>query len=186
MKTVFLPEVMIVDKTHSFEVGVVWTGNDGRGTAGYTAYERSHEIIGDGKAIIFGSSDPAFRGDKSRYNPEELLVASLSACHMLWYLNLCANARIIVTDYTDKAGGIMVITEDGGGQFTGVTLKPAVTVTEDADLTMAAELHRRAHQLCFIANSVNFPIRVEATILVEGSAHEDQRLNVERRAENVE
>lgn len=153
------------NKAHSFKIDVTWTGNKGQGTASYTSYERSHEISGDGKPAIAGSSDPAFRGDKSCYNPEELLVASLSACHMLWYLNLCADAHIVVTNYTDKAVGIMLFTEDGGGHFTEVMLKPAVTVTKDAELTLAKELHYKAHHLCFIANSMNFQVRVEPTII---------------------
>lgn len=157
---------------HSFQVRVAWTGNQGRGTVSYTAYERSHEISGDGKPIIAGSSDPAFRGDKSRYNPEELLVASLSACHMLSYLHLCADAHLVVTNYTDEAVGAMVVTKDGGGHFTEVTLKPAVRVTKDADLPLAKELHHKAHSLCFIANSMNFPVRVEPTIIVEEAAFE--------------
>lgn len=155
------------NKDHSFKIDVTWTGNKGLGTVNYSAYERSHEISGDGKAVIEGSSDPAFRGDKSRYNPEELLVASLSACHLLWYLNLCADAHIVVTNYMDRALGVMVLTKEGGGHFTEVTLKPVVTVTKDADLALAKELHKQAHHLCFIANSVNFPVRVEPTILVE-------------------
>lgn len=163
------------NKTHSFNIDVTWIGNKGRGTASYTSYERSHEISGDGKPVIFGSSDPAFRGDTSRYNPEELLVASLSACHMLWYLNLCADAHIVAMNYTDKAVGVMVVTEDGGGHFTEVTLKPAVTVTKDADLSLAKELHQKAHHLCFIANSVNFPVRVEPLILFEEAASEMSR-----------
>lgn len=161
-----------MNNTHNFKVNVTWTGNRGRGTAGYTSYERCHEISGDGKPVIAGSSDPAFRGDKSRYNPEELLVASLSACHMLWYLNLCADAHLIVTDYADNADGIMAITKDGGGHFTEVTLKPAVTVAKGSDLALAKELHEQAHHLCFIANSMNFAVRVEPTIVVEESAVE--------------
>ncbi len=164
------PEAM--NNAHGFKVSVTWTGNQGHGTASYTSYERCHEISGDGKPVIAGSSDPAFRGDKSRYNPEELLIASLSACHMLWYLNLCADAHLIVTNYADNADGIMAITKDGGGHFTEVTLKPAVTVTKGSDLALAKELHTQAHHLCFIANSVNFTVRVEPTIVVEDSVVE--------------
>lgn len=164
-----------MNQTHSFKIDVAWTGNSGQGTASYTAYERSHEISGDGKPVIFGSSDPAFRGDGARYNPEELLVGSLSACHMLWYLNLCAAARIVVTDYVDKADGAMLVTEDGGGHFTEVTLKPVVTVRKDSDLVLAKDLHEKAHHLCFIANSMNFPVRVEPTIHLEKSASEISR-----------
>lgn len=155
------------DKAHRYEIGVTWTGNTGSGTSSYIAYERSHEISGDGKPIIAGSSDPTFRGDKSRYNPEELLVASLSACDMLSYLHLCADARIAVTHYTDKAIGVMLTNADGGGRFTEVTLKPVVAVAKDSDVTLANELHHRAHHLCFIANSMNFSVRVEPEVSVE-------------------
>jgi organic hydroperoxide reductase OsmC/OhrA len=150
-------------RTHRYQTRTVWTGNTGTGTSGYRAYERAHEISAAGKPVIAGSSDPNFRGDAARYNPEELLVASLSACHMLWYLHLCAENNIVVTAYVDDAHGTMVETADGGGHFTEVTLRPVVTLAAgDADLAM--RLHYRAHELCFIANSVNFPVRCEATI----------------------
>jgi organic hydroperoxide reductase OsmC/OhrA len=153
--------------THSFGVSVEWTGNTGEGTSGYTSYQRAHEISAEGKPAIPGSSDPAFRGDPSRYNPEELLVASLSACHMLWFLHLCADAHIVVTSYTDKAEGAMRLTENGGGHFEEVVLRPAVTIRKGCDPDLAQSLHARAHHLCFIANSVNFEVRAEPTISVE-------------------
>jgi peroxiredoxin-like protein len=164
--------VEAVHKAHCYKVDVNWTGNRGQGTANYTSYERSHEISAVAKPIIPGSSDPAFRGDGSRYNPEELLVASLSTCHMLSYLHMCAVARIVVTNYADKAEGVIVITDDGGGHFTEVMLKPVVTVTKDSDTALAKDLHEKAHHLCFIANSVNFSVQVEPTIVVEKSALE--------------
>lgn len=154
-------------QAHTFRVKVEWTGNTGKGTLDYAAYKRAHEISAEGKPVIPGSSDPAFRGDKSRYNPEELLVASLSACHMLWYLHLCADAKIIVTDYRDEAHGTMKLTADGGGHFTEVTLKPYVKIQKGCDANLAEELHSRAHHLCFIANSMNFPVKVEPTMLFE-------------------
>src|SRR5918911_3431409 len=117
-----------VPKAHSFEVNLNWTGNTGEGTSAYTSYQRAHEISAEGKPAIPCSSDPAFRGDKSRYNPEELLVASLSACHMLWYLHLCAEAHVVVTAYSDRASGTMKLRADGGGSFTEVILKPAATI----------------------------------------------------------
>ena len=157
-------------KEHSYPVRVEWTGNLGQGTGGYRAYERTHEISVAGKPIIPASSDPAFRGDPARYNPEELLVASLSACHMLWYLHLCADARIIVTRYGDSAAGTMVETPDGGGHFTEVVLRPAVVIRSGGDIAQAEKLHEGAHQLCFIANSVNFPVRCEPSIQVEDAA----------------
>ena len=151
-------------KEHRYAVDVRWTGNLGRGTADYRAYARSHEISVAGRAAIPGSSDPAFRGDAARYNPEELLVAALSACHMLWYLHLCADAGIVVREYEDAASGTMIETADGGGRFREVVLRPRIAVDPGADATVAARLHERAHELCFIANSVNFPIRVEPRI----------------------
>lgn len=151
---------------HSHAVRLTWTGNLGQGTSGYRAYDRAHEISAAGKPSIPGSSDPAFRGDPSRYNPEDLLVASLSACHMLWYLHLCADAKIIVTDYVDDAVGAMVETPDGGGHFEEVVLRPAVIIRE-GDAALATKLHGRAHHLCFIASSVNFPVRCEPRIEME-------------------
>ena len=138
-----------------------WTGNRGQGTAGYTVYSRDHLIHADGKPEIVATSDTAFRGSPGRYNPEELLVSSLSSCHMLWYLHLCAINDIVVTDYQDEAVGVMVETPDGGGYFREVTLFPVVTIADAARIPRAMELHREASQKCFIANSCNFPVRHE-------------------------
>lgn len=135
-----------------------WTGNTGNGTANYQSYERSHLLQAAGKPDIPGSSDPSFRGDKARYNPEEMLVASLSSCHMLWYLHLCSAAGIVVVDYVDQATGVMMETADGGGSFSEVTLYPEVTITDASQTDKANELHKKANELCFIANSVNFPV----------------------------
>lgn len=150
-------------KKHQYAVTVKWTGNTGTGTSGYRNYERQHEIsAGTKKPLIAGSSDPAFRGDPTRWNPEELLVASLSACHKLWYLHLCSTAGIIVVDYTDCAEGIMEESADGSGRFQIVTLHPKVTVAAGCDVVKAQELHKPAHAMCFIANSVNFTVQHEA------------------------
>ena len=148
-------------KQHHYPITITWTGNRGTGTSGYKAYDRAHEIAVPGKPVMPGSSDPAFNGDPARYNPEELLVAALSACHMLWYLHLCAVNRITVTNYVDRAEGTMIEDADGGGRFAGVVLKPEITVTPDADLTKARALHHDAHAKCFIANSMNFPVSHE-------------------------
>jgi organic hydroperoxide reductase OsmC/OhrA len=147
---------------HHYSAKIVWTGNVGNGTADYRAYKRDHEIKSPGKAVIAGSSDPNFRGDAARYNPEELLVSSLSACHMLWYLHLCSDAGIVVESYEDEAEGVMETSADGGGRFIRVTLRPQVCVNGSA--AQAETLHQRAHELCFIANSVNFPVEHEATV----------------------
>jgi organic hydroperoxide reductase OsmC/OhrA len=150
---------------HHFTATITWTGNQGTGTSTYRAYSRNYQVVGEGKsAPIDGSSAPAFRGDKSRYNPEELVIASLSACHMLWVLHLCADAKITVVEYVDAASGTMVLNPDGSGQLSEVVLRPTITVMEagrDADI---AAIDERAHQLCFIARSVNFPVKREVTI----------------------
>lgn len=147
-----------MNKTHQYAITTTWTGNTGQGTRSYRSYERSHTVSVENKPDIPGSSDPSFLGDRTRYNPEELFVASLSACHMLWYLHLCAEAGIIVTDYVDRATGVMIETPDGGGRFQQVTLYPVVTVASADMIAQANALHERANQKCFIANSCNFPV----------------------------
>jgi organic hydroperoxide reductase OsmC/OhrA len=144
---------------HHYKVSIKWTGNTGAGTAGYTAYSRAHLISAEDKEPIAGSSDPAFRGDRSRYNPEELLLASLSSCHMLWYLHLCAEEGVVVLQYSDHATGLMAETAEGGGHFTQATLNPMVTVSEAGMADKAILLHEKANRFCFIATSVNFPVR---------------------------
>lgn len=148
---------------HHYNATIKWTGNKGTGTDNFRNYERSHQIIIENKPDILGSSDSAFRGNKTKHNPEDLLVSSLSSCHMLWYLHLCSEAGVIVLDYTDNATGIMVETSNGGGQFTEVTLNPIVIVKENSMVDKANELHKKANELCFIANSVNFPVRHNPT-----------------------
>ena len=153
-----------MSKQHNYSLKITWTGNTGTGTSGYRNYERSHSIVAGNKPEILASSDPSFRGDTTKYNPEELLLASLSGCHMLSYLHLCAVAGVIVVDYVDEATGIMEETSDGGGHFTEVTLNPVVTVTESSMIDKAKELHKKANEICFIAASVNFPVRHMAEI----------------------
>ena len=148
---------------HHYNLTVQWTGNTGGGTSNYRAYERSHTIIGENKPEILASSDPVFRGDNSKYNPEELLVAALSGCHLLSYLHLCAVEGVVVVDYVDHATGTMVATSDGGGHLTEVTLNPVITVTEHSMIEKANELHKKANELCFIASSVNFPVNHRPT-----------------------
>lgn len=151
-------------KQHTYSATVTWTGNKGTGTSSYRDYARSYEILAKGKAAILGSSDPAFRGDGSRWNPEDLLVGSLAACHKLWYLHLCAEAGVVVVAYVDEAEGVMEEMADGGGQFVQVTLRPRVRVADGSDREKARALHEAAHEKCFIARSVNFPVLCEAVI----------------------
>ncbi|TAE08927.1 MAG: OsmC family peroxiredoxin [Bacteroidetes bacterium] len=152
-------------KTHQYETTITWTGNTGAGTADYKSYERAFSIAGKDKyAEILGSSDAVFRGDKTRYNPEDLLISALSSCHLLWYLHLCAVHGVMVMTYQDNVKGTMIETEDGGGKFSEVTLSPAITVGEASMIEKAYALHEEAHKKCFIANSCNFDIKIEPKI----------------------
>ena len=151
-------------KQHRYEIRMTWTGNEGEGTRTYRGYRRVHVIEAAGKPQIAGSSDPAFRGDASRYNPEELLVASLSSCHMLSYLHLCAVNEVTVLEYHDNASGVMEERPGGSGAFVRVVLRPAVTISAESDGVKAFALHHEAHGNCFIANSVNFPVDIAPEI----------------------
>ncbi|MEO6231299.1 MAG: OsmC family protein [Ferruginibacter sp.] len=156
-----------MEKTHRYKTSVEWTGNTGTGTSGYRSYTRSHTILAGDKKPIEGSSDPSFLGDSKKYSPEDLFVASVSSCHMLWYLHLCSDAGIVVTSYLDEASGTMIETNNGGGRFTEITLHPNVTVAEQSMVANAKSLHARANELCFIANSCNFPIHHQPLISVK-------------------
>jgi organic hydroperoxide reductase OsmC/OhrA len=141
-----------MNKEHNYKAKITWTGNKGTGTENYKTYERGHIIEIDGKTTIAGSSDPAFRGNAAEHNPEDLLLSSLSACHMLWYLHFCSVAGVVVTKYVDNATGIMIETPNGSGKFTEVTLNPIVTVSSENMIEKANELHKKANEFCFIAN----------------------------------
>jgi len=147
-----------MSKQFHYPVNVTWTGNRGQGTTGYKEYDRSHRIAIEGKPTLDASSDAPFMGDVTKHNPEDMLVASLSACHMLWYLHLCADAGIVVTAYTDNATGTLTLPEGRSGHFTEVVLHPSVTITDASKIAQAEALHDAAHDKCFIANSCNFPV----------------------------
>ncbi|MFY8019777.1 MAG: OsmC family protein [Bacteroidia bacterium] len=153
-------------KQHIYNLEVVWTGNLGNGTTSYQSYSRAHDIIVKGKEIIHASSDVQFRGDGAKYNPEELFISSISACHMLWYLHFCADAGIVVKSYKDNASGILSLEENGSGKFTEVQLSPKIVILDPLQINQAKELHQRAHQFCFIANSCSFPIFIDTNELV--------------------
>lgn len=153
-------------REHHYRLRTTWTGNRGTGTSGYRDYDRAVTIEVDGKPALAASSDRPFHGDPAKWNPEDLLVAALSECHLLSYLHACAQAGVVVVSYTDAATGTMVLDGTGGGAFTDVVLHPQVTVA-DASMTDAAlAAHAQAHEWCFIANSVSFPVRHEPTIAV--------------------
>jgi len=156
----------LADKLHTYRVTVEWTGNRGLGTPNYTGYGRDHTISAGAKPPIAGSSDPAFRGDATRWNPEELLLASIAACHKLWYLHLCTTAGISVLSYRDEAEATMAEDLTGAGRFVSAVLRPKIVIQPGADVATAVNLHHAAHTSCFIANSVNFPVTCEPLIAV--------------------
>jgi organic hydroperoxide reductase OsmC/OhrA len=146
---------------HHYTVTVTWTGNRGTGTSGYRDYGRQHDVALPGLPVLPGSADPTFRGDRDRYNPEQLLLTALSQCHMLSYLHVAVLHNVVVTGYTDEAEGTMRLNRDGSGEFTDVVLHPRVQLADEDQRALADSLHDEAHHLCFIARSVNFPVRAE-------------------------
>jgi organic hydroperoxide reductase OsmC/OhrA len=158
------------NRGHRYQTSLVWEGNQGRGTADYRNYGRQYRVRIAGKPDLLGSADPAFRGDPALHNPEDLLVAALSGCHLLSYLALCARAGVRVIEYTDSAEGTMVLRPDGGGSFQEVILRPRVAVAPGTDLALARSLHERAGQQCFIAGSCNVPVRHAPEVRVAAGA----------------
>lgn len=151
---------------HRYRLRTRWTGNRGTGTSGYRDYDRSVTIEIDGKPALLASSDKPFRGDPSKWNPEDMLVASLSQCHLLSYLHACVEAGVVVVGYRDEASGLMVEDGRGGARFTQVVLRPHVTIADASMRDAATRAHEQAHAWCFIANSVNFPVLHHPTIEV--------------------
>ncbi len=160
-------------KHHGYAVALEWTGDRGTGTSGYRDYDRSYDLSAAGKPVLHGSSDPTFRGDREKWNPEEMLLSALSSCHLLSYLHLCADAGIVVLGYTDDASGTMELESSGAGRFTSVLLRPRVLVADGTDLAAAQALHHAAHEKCFIANSVNFPVTCQAVVLSRAQAFQE-------------
>lgn len=156
-----------MDIKHHFELENNWTGNKGTGTADVASYSRLHQIKIDDKPDLLLTTADFKRGDKGVHNPEDLLLASVSSCHMLSYLYLCAKANVTVEDYCDKAEGIMIEHEKGGGHFTSVLLKPVVTIASEEMRERALKLHHKAHEICYIASSVNFEIDIQPEIIIQ-------------------
>lgn len=150
-------------KEHQYKTELVWTGNKGSGTMDYRSYDRDFVVMIAGKTPIAGSSDSAFLGDKTKYNPEDLLLSSISSCHMLWYLHLCSKNEIVVLEYKDNAMGMMIENADGSGQFKEVLLQPEVVISDASQKDLANALHEEANKMCFIANSLNFPVKHRAS-----------------------
>jgi len=154
-------------KSHHYQSFIQWTGNKGKGTKSYTSYERTYDVHINGKPSLKGSADPAFRGNAELHNPEDLLLASISSCHMLWYLHFCSVNRITVMDYQDKATATMEEKPEGKGHFTEAILHPEILILEKEKIELAESLHEKAHEFCFIANSCNFPIRHQPIVRVQ-------------------
>jgi len=151
---------------HRYTLHTTWTGDRGTGTTGYRDYDRAVTIEIEGKPALLASADKPFRGDPTRWNPEDLLLASLSECHLLSYLHACVQSGVVVVGYQDDAAGVMVEDGNGGGAFREVVLRPRVVVADASMVDAATAAHAQAHAWCFIANSVNFPVRHEPTITV--------------------
>ena len=151
---------------HHYALTATWTGNRGTGTSGYRDYSRDVMIEIEGKPALAASADRPFRGDAARWNPEDLLVSALAECHLLSYLHACVTAGVVVTSYRDQATGVMREDGRGSGAFVEVVLHPVVTVADDSMIEAAQQAHHQANEWCFIANSVNFPVRHEATVTV--------------------
>ncbi len=156
-------------KEHSYLLDIEWTGNKGQGTLDYRSYERSLVVKAEGKPDLLGSSDPLFLGDRSKWNPEELLIASLSSCHMLWYLHLCSTKKIIVVSYHDLPTAKLIIEAQGEGHFAEATLKPEIVITDASRIEEAIHLHEDAHKKCFIAKALNFPVHLAPQVRAESS-----------------
>jgi len=146
-------------KQHFYQAKITWTGNQGSGTSGYRDYTRDHDVEVGEKKIILASSDPAFLGNPELHNPEELFLASLSSCHMLWFLHLCSTKGVVVVNYQDNAEGVMEESKNGSARFKEVTLHPQVTVAEERMIEKVDSIHSKANRMCFIANSCNFPVK---------------------------
>ncbi|MCX2678457.1 OsmC family protein [Galbibacter sp. EGI 63066] len=153
-----------MERKHHYKLSLEWTGNTGEGTTNYKSYERSHRIVVNNKAVIEGSADPAFRGDPTKHNPEDMFLSSISSCHMLWYLHFCSQAKIMVVSYHDTAEGVMVEESNGKGHFTEVILHPIVKIVEKDKIDLAKKLHHKASEYCFIANSLNFEVKHYPTV----------------------
>lgn len=155
-----------MSKQHDFPARIVWTGNRGTGTSGYQAYDRTWDLALPGRAVVHCSNDPQLGGDPTKYNPEELLITALASCHMLWYLHLCSDAGVTVLSYEDNPVGIGECEPSGRGRFLEAVLRPTITISADSDPEVASGLHGKIHDFCFIARSVNFPVRHEPKIVV--------------------
>jgi organic hydroperoxide reductase OsmC/OhrA len=155
-----------MEHEHLYKLTAVWHGNKGQGTKNVRAYDRSHTVTIAGKPELHLTTDNPAVGDKTKLNPEDLLVTAISSCHMLSYLYVCAQEGVIITEYIDNATGTMIETETGGGSFKEVVLHPICKVADESMVERAIELHHKAHEVCYIANSVNFEVKCKPSCIV--------------------
>lgn len=148
---------------HLFKAEVDWTSNQKPSDSTKRFYSKTHQIIIEGKPVLNVSAAKAFKGDPELYNPEDLLLSSLVSCHMMSYLYVCAQNDIEVLEYSDNAEATLEVAADGSGRFVAVRLYPKVKISNSDKIELAVELHTKANQLCFIANSCNFPVLHEAS-----------------------
>src|SRR5689334_17340950 len=158
-----------ISRKHSYGLRLRWTGNRGGGTVDYRSYGRDHEVAAEGPPPLLGSADPAFRGDRARWNPEQLLPAAAARCRLLSYLHAAATHGVVVTDYVDTPSGVMEEDGRGGGRFTEIVLHPVVTVAAADQVETAERLHEDANRMCFIAASLAVPVRHDARTVVAGA-----------------
>lgn len=154
-----------MSKTQNYKLDLSWQGNHGAGTMTHTSYDRNFTTHEGSRPPVLGSSHPAFRGNSERYCPEELLLASLSSCHMLWYLHMCAAHEVVVLEYHDHPVMEMEVKEFGNGDIRSATLSPVVRIASEDQREQAMAMHQRAHQSCFIAKAVNFEIILKPKIV---------------------
>lgn len=147
---------------HDYVSRIEWTGNRGQGTRTYRGYDRTWNVVIPGKPTIACSNDPLLGGNPALHNPEDLLLSALAACHMLWYLHLASSAGLTVMAYTDDPIGIGESTPDGAGRFVEAVLRPCITLAAGDSVAEADRIHREIHRVCFVARSVNFPVRYQA------------------------
>jgi len=157
-------------KKHEYTACIEWTGNTGEGTRTYKSYERSWQLCTQNKPVVACSNDPVLGGDPGKHNPEDMLVASVASCHMLWYLHLCSVAGIGVISYQDNPLAIGEMQPSGAGRFVSITLRPIITITRVSDQTKAVSIHDDIHEYCFIARSINFPVNIEANVVLGRSS----------------
>ncbi len=130
---------------------------------------KTHQVFIDDKSPLTVSAAKAFKGDETKYNPEDLLLSALASCHMMSYFYVCAQNGIELIDYKDEAVGVLELKADGSGAFTSVVLNPVVTISKSEMIDKAVSLHKEAHSICFIAHPCN--VLISHTVLLQVTSY---------------